>query len=95
MAPQELLESSFDVDSDTLLKLAIKQIESITIQRQSTSKFPLILTHFSSILNNITARSKRTFVGLARGKIAWGCPSPRQVGMIYNQGDDAKEGIDK
>ena len=42
MAPQELLESSFDVDSDTLLKLAIKQIESITIQRQSITKFPLI-----------------------------------------------------
>ena len=62
-----LLESSFDVDSDTLLNLAIKPIERITIQRKSMTKFPLILAHISSNLNNKTARLNRRFVGTCQG----------------------------
>ena len=46
--PQELLESLFDVDSDTLLHLVMKPNEGCAIQRQSTTKFPLILAHISS-----------------------------------------------
>ena len=67
MVQRALLESSFNVDSDTLFHLVMKPNEGCAIQRQSTTKFPLILAHISSNLNNKTARSNRRFVGTCQG----------------------------
>ncbi len=47
---QALLDSLLDVVGVTLLNLFIKPIKSTAIQRQSISKFPLILTHIAQNL---------------------------------------------